>query len=69
MYLQGIEYGAYDQWKLTDTIGEQLDTYEWELDWVMSLIRQEHPYMKDDEYIRAIAEQRLADGYYDEYDF
>lgn len=69
MYLQGIEYGEYDNWKLTDTIGEQLDTYEWELDWVMSLIRQEHPYMKDDEYIRAIAEQRLSDGYYDAYDF
>lgn len=69
MYLQGIEYGVYDNWKLTDAIGEQLDAYEWELEWAMSLIRQEHPYLKDDEYIRAIAEQRLSDGYYDKYDF
>lgn len=59
---------SYDSWLTTDTENERAWREIYELEWVLSLVKQENPHL-DDDAAQHIAEERYYSGYYNDLDF
>ena len=71
-YLQGVEWGVYDNWKCTDLAEEQAAfsefKFESELNWIKSHIELEFPYLSEED-VEILAHERYESCYYDVYEF
>ena len=64
----GNIWEQYDDWKWTDTEGQLAWSKVYELEWAESLVKQEFPYMNDED-VEIMAQHRIDNGYYATLDF